>query len=39
MGNKPVGVQLLVVDEKALAEFTKIGLGKLELTPAVVAMH
>jgi hypothetical protein len=39
MGNKPVGVQLLVVDEKALAEFTKIGLDKLELTPAVVPVR
>jgi hypothetical protein len=39
MGNKQVGVDLLVVDEKAFAEFTKIGLDKLELTPAVVPVR
>jgi hypothetical protein len=39
MGNKPVGVELLVVDEKAFAAFGKIGLEKLELTPAVVPVR
>ncbi|MDX6235421.1 MAG: hypothetical protein QOG10_236 [Kribbellaceae bacterium] len=39
MGNRPVGVELLVVDQDAFAEFRKIGLDKLELTPAVVPVR
>jgi len=35
LGNRPAAVYLTVVDEKAFAEFSRIGLDKFELHPAV----